>query len=204
MQPFETWLGIATVSAVIASYAAGVWGLYGHFIKQDRIEPGMKFTSLLSLVGIVWFLAVRWHAHALAGTIGPARDATALCLLAVFALLFTWAVAATRRRRLTLAFSKDQPAFIHMAGPYAWIRHPFYTSYLLFWCAAAIASASWAFWLVPLTMAAIYWRAISIEEAKFAASPVSLEYQSYKMRTGMLFPALYPVHPPRHGAGSGV
>jgi protein-S-isoprenylcysteine O-methyltransferase Ste14 len=189
---------------VLASYAAGVWGLYGHFVKQDRIEPGMKLTSLLSLAGIIWFLAERWRRHALIGTVGETRDAAAFCLLAAFAALFFWAVATTRRRRLTLAFSKDQPAFIHMGGPYAWIRHPFYTSYLIFWSAAAIASASWSFWLIPLVMGVIYWRAIKIEEAKFSTSPISSEYQAYKMRTGMVLPTVFSMHPPRHGAGSGV
>jgi protein-S-isoprenylcysteine O-methyltransferase Ste14 len=194
-------LGLITVLAVVACYGAGVWGLYGHFVTQDRIEPGMKLTSLLSLVGMVWFLAARWRRDALMGSIGTGRDTAALCLLAVFAALFWWAVATTRRRRLTLAFSKDQPAFIHTAGPYAWIRHPFYTSYLIFWSAAAIASGSLAFWLIPLVMSAIYWRAIRIEETKFALSPMSTDYLAYKTRTGMLLPAL-PL--PRRGAGHGV
>jgi protein-S-isoprenylcysteine O-methyltransferase Ste14 len=47
-------------------------------------------------------------------------------------------------------------------------------------------------------MAAIYWRAIRIEEAKFSASPVSSEYRAYKARTGMLL----PVRLSRHSAGA--
>ncbi len=191
-------LGAVTVLAVILSYATGVWGIYGHFVTKDRVEPGMKLTSLLSLIGIGWFLADRWQKHALAGTVGPATDAAALSVLLIFTALFWWAVRTTRQRRLTLAFSKDQPAFIHTSGPYSWIRHPFYSSYLLFWIGTAIAAADVLFWVIPLTMAAIYWRAIRIEEAKFSASPVSSEYRAYKARTGMLL----PVRLSRHNAGA--
>jgi protein-S-isoprenylcysteine O-methyltransferase Ste14 len=186
--PFAAMLGTATVLAVMACYGAGVWGLYGHFLTKDRVEPGMKLTSLLSMAGLAWFLAMRWHLHALFGTVGVARDGLALALLAAFGALFGWSVATTRRRRLTLAFSKDQPAFIHTGGPYAWIRHPFYTSYLIFWIATAIASGGLVFWVIPLAMAAIYWRAIQIEEAKFSGSAMAPDYLAYKARTGMLLP----------------
>jgi protein-S-isoprenylcysteine O-methyltransferase Ste14 len=185
-------VGTITVGAVIAAYGSGVWGIYGHFLTANKPEPEMKFTSLLSLLGLLWFLFERWQRHALIGTVGVGTDLAALALLALFMVLFWWAIATTRRRRLTLAFSKDQPAFVHMAGPYAWIRHPFYSSYILFWIATAIASASMLFWLMPIVMTGLYWRAIRIEEAKFASSPVSLEYDAYRKRTGMLLPAHIP------------
>ena len=197
---FDTALGIITVLAVILSYATGVWGIYGHFLTKDRVEPGMKLTSLLSLIGIGWFLVERWQKHALTGTIGRTSDEAALGVLAIFTALFWWAVKTTRQRRLTLAFSKDQPAFIHMSGPYSWIRHPFYSSYLLFWIGTALATATWLFWIVPFAMAIIYWRAIRIEEAKFSSSSMSSEYMAYKSRTGMLL----PVRLPRHQQGNAI
>jgi protein-S-isoprenylcysteine O-methyltransferase Ste14 len=185
---FDTIVGMVTVGAVIASYASGVWGIYGHFVTDQRVEPAMKLTSLLSLVGLVWFLALRGREHALTNTAGLAHDGAALAFLAASMALFWWAIGVTRRRRLTLAFSKDQPSFVHSDGPYAWVRHPFYTSYILFWTALAIASASLSFWLMPAIMTWLYLRAIRLEEAKFASSPVAYAYDAYRQRTGMLIP----------------
>lgn len=188
MHMLASSLGLAAVLAVSLSYLCGVWALYGHFRTHSRIESGMQLTSLLSLGGFAWFLFERWRHHALAGSAGFGRDLACLSLMAAFAVLFWWAVAVTRSRRLTLAFSKDQPAFIHTGGPYAVVRHPFYTSYMLFWIGAAIGSASLAYWIIPAVMMTIYTRAVRVEESKFAQSGVASDYARYRARTGMFLP----------------
>jgi protein-S-isoprenylcysteine O-methyltransferase Ste14 len=179
------------ITSAVAAYLCGVWGIYGHFVVQDRVEPAMKFTSALSLVGLAWFLFARWRQGALIGSTSPPRDDAVLGLLAGFMVLFWWTVAVTRERRLTLAFSKDQPHFICKTGPYRWLRHPFYTSYMIFWVALAIGAGGLAFWLMPAAMLAIYWRAIRLEEAKFAASPMALEYANYRPVTARIFAAFH-------------
>ena len=184
----QSALDTVTVGAVIASYGSGVWGIYGHFLTKNKPEPAMKLTSLLSLGGLLWFLFDRWQRQAPGSTVGIVSDMVVLDLLAASMGLFWWAISTTRQQRLTLAFSKDQPAFIHATGPYAWVRHPFYTSYILFWIATAVGAAAWSFWLMPIAMTAVYWRAIRLEEAKFATSPISMDYENYKRRTGMLLP----------------
>lgn len=179
---YQTFLGLITVVGVITAYVSGVWGIYGHFTIKDKVESAMKFTSALSLAGLIWFLFERWQHEALIRSSVPASDIIALALLAVFMLLFWWTVAVTRSRRLTLAFSKDQPKFIYTTGPYKWVAHPFYMSYLIFWVAVAIAADTWIFCLIPAAMFILYRRAIKLEEAKFAASPVSSEYATYRAR----------------------
>jgi protein-S-isoprenylcysteine O-methyltransferase Ste14 len=179
----HTLLGLVTVLGVIAAYISGVWGIYGHFLVRDKIEPAMKLTSALSLAGLIWFLVERWRHGALTGSVAPALDGVAVVLLAGFMLLFWWTVSATRGRRLTLAFSNDQPEFIYTTGPYALLRHPFYTSYIIFWIAVAFGSGTWLFGVLPLAMCILYWRAIQLEEAKFAASSLSLAYANYKRHT---------------------
>ena len=178
---------LLTVIAVIAAYGSGVWGIYAHFVTDGKVDPWMNITSLCSLVGLLWFLAERIHHHASGQSLFWRSDLLSLSLLAIFTSLFWWTIATTRRRRLTLAFSKDQPCFIHTAGPYAWSRHPFYTSYIVFWVAVAVAAADAFFWLMPLIMAFIYLRAARMEEVKFATSPLSAQYDSYRVKTGMLF-----------------
>ncbi len=176
-------LGLMTVTGVVAAYISGVWGIYGHFLVKGRVEPEMKLTSALSLVGLLWFLLERWQHGALATSITPTLDRVAVAMLAGFMVLFWWTVFTTRRRRLTLAFSKDQPEFIYTTGPYRWIRHPFYTAYIIFWLAVAVGAGTWLFALLPASMCFLYWRAMRLEEAKFAESPLSAEYADYRFRT---------------------
>ena len=190
--PFsDNVLGPITVAAVLAAYVSGVWGIYRHFLVKDKVQPEMKLTSALSLLGLVWFLVERWLHGAMTASVSPASDCTTIALLAGFMVLFWWTVAYTRSRRLTLAFSTDQPEFIYTTGPYSLVRHPFYASYLIFWIAVALGSGTWSFWLMPITMAVIYYRAIRFEEAKFAASSVSSEYAKYTPYAGRLLASLW-------------
>ncbi len=107
----------------------------------------------------------------------------------LFALtLFQWAAVSIRGRVFSYAGNDDLPQFVHTAGPFAYVRNPFYASYLLaeismivmapsVWGAAAIAgSAAYFQWLA--------W----FEEEKFSRSAVAAEFDSYKARTGRLLP----------------
>jgi protein-S-isoprenylcysteine O-methyltransferase Ste14 len=75
-------------------------------------------------------------------------------------------------------------------GPYAWVRHPFYTSYLLTWLAGVAATGH--LWLLStvLVMVTIYWRAALLEEKKFFQTALSSLYVAYKSRTGLFAPSL--------------
>ena len=111
-----------------------------------------------------------------------------LLYLASFSI-FWRAVAATRRNRLTLAFSEDQPQHLQTAGPYRFVRHPFYLAYLLFWTAGLFAAAGeWFLFATLAAMFALYLRAARLEEAKFAASELTENYSQYRAKTGMFLP----------------
>ena len=75
-----------------------------------------------------------------------------------------------------------------LPGPYRFVRHPFYCSYLLTWAAGVVASAQ--FWLLPTVaiMLIIYTRAAKLEEEKFTRSPLAETYKSYRTRTGLFLP----------------
>ena len=178
------WL-VATVLAIL-NFASLSWGAKGHFVTAEGVPRGMRLLGFLTLAGFAWFLWARlvWATSDYAGH--PVRDAAGLVLLSLEIALFWWAVRATRVRRLTLAFSADRPGFLHDSGPYAWVRHPFYLSYGLFWIATALLSPGWAHWLVPAVMIAVYVRAARMEEAKFASSDLAAAYERYKSRTALL------------------
>ena len=84
----------------------------------------------------------------------------------------------------------DAPAEIVTWGPYARVRHPFYTSFLLAFAAAAIAfphlltAGCLVYGYVALTITA------AREEQRLASSEFGEEYQRYMTVSGRFFPRM--------------
>ena len=104
--------------------------------------------------------------------------------------LFTWAVRACRQHPPTAIFETDVPTYFVDRGPYQYVRHPFYATYILFWLASWVASNSWAALVSLIVMSAIYVHGAREEEAKFRASAFAAAYAQYRRRTGFLTPRL--------------
>ncbi|MFM9939397.1 MAG: methyltransferase family protein [Hyphomicrobiaceae bacterium] len=114
----------------------------------------------------------------------------ALCLFVVSAVLFGWAVHASRSARLKLIFAPDNPQFILQSGPYRFIRHPFYACYILFWLGCALATlhpinVAYLVLIIPLLVIAA-----RHEEAGFGQTPQASAYAEYRRRAGMFWPKL--------------
>lgn len=135
-----------------------------------------------------------------AGPVPPGRAAAALALLGGALALFLWACWTNRERKLGLAFAGAVPGHVQTGGPYAVVRHPFYTSYILAFLGGAVAAGT--LWLVPAVLAGAitYWRAAREEEGGFARSPLAKAYGEYAARTGMFLPRLLG---PRYGSTTG-
>jgi len=104
--------------------------------------------------------------------------------------LYQWAAISIGGRLFSYAGNNDLPQFVHHSGPYAYVRNPFYLSYLL----AEIATVvMWPSVLggVIVVLATVYFQWLArFEEGKFARSTVAVEYAQYKARTGRLLPRL--------------
>ena len=102
--------------------------------------------------------------------------------------LFAWARLATQGRFFSYIASTDTPKFICTDGPYRWIRHPFYASYLLTLVSTAVLFPS----LVTIIGTAVailgFNRSAKFEEDKFEDSPLASEYRAYMTRTGRFLP----------------
>lgn len=155
------------------------------FARPEGTPPAM--TALAVLAGLVT-----------AGHIAEITDERAAwwsfllggALYGASAALYLWAARTTWTRRLSLAFSADRPAHLVTSGPYRWVRHPFYSAYLLYWCAGVIAAREP--WLIPtvILMAAAFTWAATREEAKFAASVLGPDYARYRRQAGLFLPRL--------------
>jgi protein-S-isoprenylcysteine O-methyltransferase Ste14 len=177
-----TFTTAALFIAGFTCFAAFVWGVKSHFRRTEKIPAGTKLISVLSGAG---FLAFAFNlAFGAPGTYWE-------CAFTLFVLslsLFAWTVSSTRRTPPTLAFDDDAPSFLLRHGPYRYVRHPFYLSYLLFWTGTACAFNGILPWAAPVVMGIVYARAASREERKFARSDLALAYDAYRRRAGMFLP----------------
>ncbi|HZJ30524.1 MAG TPA: isoprenylcysteine carboxylmethyltransferase family protein [Vicinamibacterales bacterium] len=104
--------------------------------------------------------------------------------------LYEWSASSIRGRVFSYAGNHDLPQFVHRSGPYAYVRNPFYLSYLLAEISIVVIWPSvWGAMVVALAAAYFQWLA-RYEEGKFSRSPVAAEYAEYMARTGRLLPRL--------------
>lgn len=165
--------------AVVGSYT---WSLRGHF-ASPKMPPGALLISAIVVATSLAFLFLVWTQHQ-----SPQAQIIGIAIEIAGAVLFWWAILASRKARLHAAFDDVHPHSIVTGGPYRYLRHPFYTSYLIFWSGWAIAA--WSAWtLLPVAIfAVIYVAAARAEEKKFSNTPLAQEYEAYKKRTGFFWP----------------
>ena len=113
----------------------------------------------------------------------------AACLLASLGL-FGWARVSISGRFFSYLGSRDTPQFVFTGGPYAYLRHPFYTSYLLALLGGCLMFPGVLSLAGAAAGAAGMYGASRFEEGKFAKSPLAAEYAAYMQRTGRFFPKL--------------
>jgi protein-S-isoprenylcysteine O-methyltransferase Ste14 len=114
--------------------------------------------------------------------------AVALSLASIALIMFTLGT-----HRIPIALwhqNNDKPNHIVTWGAYAKIRHPFYTSFLLAFSAAALYSPQ------LVTLCALLWGGIALnvtaarEETRLCQSEFGSEYQQYIERTGRFVPRI--------------
>jgi protein-S-isoprenylcysteine O-methyltransferase Ste14 len=179
----SVWQGLLTILFLLC-FGSFAWGMRRFFQQPAGAVPGMKLISFCGLV----FSILHLIAILLASSAGTRWRTTGAALYLCSLLLFWWALSSNRKKPLSAAFSPDAPSHLVQHGPYRFIRHPFYTSYLLAWTAGVFAAAN--LWLIPtvLVMLVIYLRAARFEEAKFSATALGPEYSSYRSSTGLFIP----------------
>ncbi|MEM8540060.1 MAG: isoprenylcysteine carboxylmethyltransferase family protein [Pseudomonadota bacterium] len=167
-------LDILVTLLAVATIGSYLWSVKFHF-ESGALEAGAKLISIMVITGAIVFTALTW---ALAQ---PPTIQFLGCLLQGLSLVLFWVtIRETRNAQLLAAFTDKNPGSLVTSGPYRFVRHPFYSSYLLFWFGWAVATANiWSLVLFAI-MCVIYWRAAEQEEDKFKNTSMAEEYASFK------------------------
>jgi len=148
--------------------------------------PGQRGASSLAQLISFAFVALFYRREEI--ELNPWLTVVGVAGLLISLVLFEWARRSVSGRLFSYIFSSDTPQFICMDGPFAYIRNPFYASYLFAMLSTAVMwPALWRFGLV-LAMLVYFTAAAMYEEHKFARSATAAEYAQYKARTGRFLP----------------
>jgi protein-S-isoprenylcysteine O-methyltransferase Ste14 len=112
--------------------------------------------------------------------------AVALSMSSIALMYFAWG---THRVRLAHFHQPgDEPVEVVTWGAYAWIRHPFYTSYFLLYLAAVACFPYWGTIALFVYMVVALNATAAGEERRLSASAFGAEYRAYMARTGRFLP----------------
>src|SRR5437016_3988791 len=129
------------VVLLVACVSSFGWAMRGFFLQPSGPTAGMRLTRLSGIAALLANLV----AIALAKALTVPRVSTGAVLYLISLSLFWWAIRTNRRKPLSAIFSADVPQHIVAEGPYRYIRHPLYCSYVLTWLAGMLATGAW--WL---------------------------------------------------------
>ena len=179
-----TSLQILLIALLFLCLASFTWATRKFFVKPDGITAGLSITLGAGFVFAIIHFTVLFRTP----SIQPRWAAVAAVLYVSALILFWWTFLANRRKPLSACFSKTEQLHLVQHGPYRFVRHPFYCSYLLSWLAGAVGTMSPLLFLTFFAMLGLYWYAARKEEGKFAASPLAEEYSAYRSSTGRFVP----------------
>jgi protein-S-isoprenylcysteine O-methyltransferase Ste14 len=116
-------------------YGSFTWAVAALFRRDGPLTFAMQSLAATDTM----FSLIQWWAIFDSRSSAMGRTVGALLFLSALAL-FWWSVPYARRSGLGLAFAADRGADFIFVGPYRWIRHPFYASYMLYWIAGSVAA----------------------------------------------------------------
>ncbi|MFN7932753.1 MAG: isoprenylcysteine carboxylmethyltransferase family protein [Bryobacteraceae bacterium] len=184
-----------SVLLVVMMLGAGRYRLRSRTAERlDRRQEGLAVLILLRLAGLVtWGSVLVW-------IVSPGLFAFARIELAnevrwmgigVGLLCFLWIgwVMRSLGANLTDTVVTREKAYLVMAGPYRWIRHPLYTGVIPCGVFLSMVTATWWFAVAASLIFVLLWRRTAKEEmnlvARFGGS-----YRDYMAATGRFLPRM--------------
>jgi protein-S-isoprenylcysteine O-methyltransferase Ste14 len=170
--------------AGVASLGLAAWSARGHF-SSDKVPRGSIVISVVILLTVGFYFYLVW-AHP--QPVFPQLVGFVVMVAAIG--LFFLTIGASRTARLRMAFDEGNPRGLVEEGPYRYVRHPFYVSYIVFFSAFALATWSLVAIGPVILLVVIYVLAARMEERLFAGTEMAGAYDAYRQRTGFFFPRL--------------
>lgn len=112
-------------------------------------------------------------------------------LFIVALVVFWWTYFTVKSKAFSFAYSDVASMHLVIIGPFKWVRHPFYTTYILGWFAAFLTTNTIQALLISIGMFVVYWNAAKKEELQFLSSNLAAEYSDYQKRAGAFFPKIF-------------
>lgn len=178
----QTILDIASIILGLFVVGQFTWAMRFHF-TTEKMALAAKLISVISIAMIALFI------YLLMTRVQPiVAHGVGILMMIGASMLFVSAIRASKKARLWYAFEGRSPSTLVTDGPYRYLRHPFYVSYLVLWCGWALTTFSLVSILPVMIIALVYVRAAKGEEATIAASPLAHDYAAYKRRAGFFWP----------------
>ena len=168
-------------TAIVISF---IWARY-RFFKVDAAVPkkGVAFNDLAVTIQILTTYYLM--------TFDPSQSRELMylaCVLYMVGLsLFWWGIRTAKG--LDFASSNNVGSIV-TTGPFKYVRHPFYVSYMLIWSGSTLLFNSLFLWITLLYLIAFYTLSARKEEAVIRSSVYSKEYEIYMKKVGMFLPRI--------------
>jgi protein-S-isoprenylcysteine O-methyltransferase Ste14 len=167
-------------------FAGFIWAAKRLFKVND--STGGVGKKIISIVGLISIIIQEYLILTL--NLNSINILLAAICFSISTLIFISAVLTTIKSPLHFLMSQNSSSKIITSGAYKYIRHPFYSSYILAWLGGIIASAHIGA-LLPLVLVPIYIFSALSEEKAFKTGHLSSQYIEYSKKTGMFFPNIY-------------
>jgi protein-S-isoprenylcysteine O-methyltransferase Ste14 len=181
------WENVDIVRAILTGSTAVPFLLFASAGLWHFGSGAKSGTSIVSIASLLGFASVNYSIWTQADILPWAVIGVALQSFSVF--IFGWCIGTSGRRNLSLAGGESRSTRLLVEGPYAVVRHPFYTSYIIFWIGCVAVAFS------PLTIAsavlliAIYCH-VARREDQVLAERFAGEFAQWQDTTGAFLPKL--------------
>lgn len=174
-----TFLAFATIIVSL------IWARFQFFrIKSESSKVSALLYDPVVVIQILWPFYLLYTGYHLSSVL----LVIALFCYLLSACLFWWAIFTANG--LEFAFSSSVGKII-TTGPYKFVRHPFYLSYIITWSTNTLLFNSIPLWITLLYLITFYSISARREEKVIMESEHATEYSHYQKNVGMFLPRVH-------------
>ena len=155
------------------------------FVLPDALDGASQLSQLSFISGAVVALT-----NATAVTVAPGNAIAAGALMLVAVALYEWARGTIRGRKFHIIYSDRVPEALCTDGPYRYVRHPLYASYITAFIAVFVLRPTLLAAVVLVLNLVFFTYGAVRDERALESGPVAGDYVAYKARVGRFFPRL--------------